>query len=128
MAHFAEVDSLSKVIRILVIEDDDTKNSNGNEDEPVGVKYLHDAFGGTWVKTSYNTYKGIHKLNGTPFRKNYAGIGCTYDEVRDAFIPPKPYASWTLNEETCQWEAPVAQPEEVGPYLWNEATTTWDET
>ena len=92
----------------------------------IGIKYLQDGLGGTWLRTSYNTHKGVHKLNGTPFRKNYAGIGYTYDEVRDAFIPQKPHESWTLNEETCQWEAPIAQPEEVGPYLWNEDNGTWE--
>jgi hypothetical protein len=79
---------------------------------------------GTWIQTSYNTRGGVHSLGGTPLRKNYAGIGYTYDSQRDAFIPPKPYASWTLDEETCLWNAPVARPE--GNYTWNEDEQSWD--
>ena len=127
MSHFVEINNSNEVIRGVVLEDKDTQDSDGNEDDSVGIKYLIDAFGGTWLRTSYNMVKGIHQKGGTPFRKNYAGIGYTYDEVRDAFIPPKPFASWTLDEETCIWEAPVAQPEEVGPYNWNEDTQAWDE-
>ncbi len=80
---------------------------------------------GEWIQTSYNTYGGIHKSNGTPLRKNYAGIGYTYDKTLDAFIPPKPFASWVLDEETCLWNAPVAKPE--GSYRWNEDTLSWIE-
>jgi hypothetical protein len=126
MAHFAEIDVLKKVVRVLVVDDKDTQNKKGNEVESVGAKYLHDGFGGTWVKTSYNTIGNTHKLDGTPFRKNHAGIGFTYDETRDAFIPPKQYPSWTLNEDTCIWEAPVTYPEDGKSYEWNEETTTWD--
>jgi hypothetical protein len=81
---------------------------------------------GQWIQTSYNTYGGVHKNGGTPLRKNYAGVGYTYDLVKDAFIPPKPFESWTLNDETCLWEAPVAMPTD-GVYTWNEATKAWDE-
>jgi len=129
MAHFAEIDILKKVLRVLVVEDKDTQNKKGNEVESIGAKYLHSAFGGTWIKTSYNTQNGVHQEGGEPFRKNYAMIGGTYDETRDAFIPSKPYASWTLNESTCQWEPPVARPGEDTPtknYVWNEDTTSWD--
>ena len=80
---------------------------------------------GEWIQTSYNTYGGIHKSNGTPLRKNYAGIGYTYDKTLDAFIPPKPFASWVLDEETCLWNAPVARPD--GQYRWNEDTLSWIE-
>ena len=76
-------------------------------------------------RTSYNTIGGVHKNGGIPFRKNYAGIGYTYDESKNAFIPPKPYASWVLNEETCLWEPPVNMPEEGGDYEWNENTQQW---
>jgi hypothetical protein len=69
---------------------------------------------------------GVHAIGGTPFRKNYAGVGYTYDQERDAFIPPKPFNSWVLNEEICQWEAPVALPDTENRYTWNETTTTWD--
>jgi hypothetical protein len=82
---------------------------------------------GEWIRTSYNTYGGVHKLGGTPLRKNFAGIGFSYDATRDAFIPPQPYESWTLNEETCLWECPVSYPDDGNMYQWNEETQTWDE-
>jgi len=127
MAHFVEINDLKKVIQAVVLDNKDTQDTDGNEVETVGQKYLNDAFGGNWLKTSYNTQAGVHKLGGTPFRKNYAGIGYTYDEAKDAFIPPQTYPSWTLNEDTCQWEAPVAYPNDDKKYLWNEETTSWDE-
>ena len=86
-----------------------------------------DSSPGEWIQTSYNTYGGVHTQGGTPLRKNYAGIGYTYDRERDAFIPPKPYASWVLNEDTCQWDAPVAMPTDGKMYHWNEQTQAWDE-
>jgi len=127
MARFAELDVFKKVIRVLVLDDKDTQDKKGNEVESVGAKYLNNGFGGTWVRTSYNTQGGVHKLGGTPFRKNHAGIGYTYDEDKDAFIPQKPYNSWTLNETTCLWEAPSAYPDDGKDYKWNEETTSWDE-
>jgi len=84
-----------------------------------------DTQSGTWVQTSYNTHGGVHTLGGTPLRKNYAGIGMTYDTTRDAFIPPQPYASWTLNEETCLWEPPTAMPDDGQRYSWDEDTIAW---
>lgn len=81
-------------------------------------------FGQGWVQTSYNTYGGVHANGNTPLRKNYAGIGYTYDSQRDAFIPPQPYPSWTLVEETCLWSAPVPMPTDSA-YSWDEATTSW---
>ena len=78
-------------------------------------------------RTSYNTYGGQHLLGGTPYRKNYAGYGYTYDEQRDAFIPPKPYSSWTLNEATCLWEAPIARPVDDKAYIWDETQLNWVE-
>jgi hypothetical protein len=125
MAHFAELNSFLKVVRVVVVDDEDTKEKDGIETESVGAKYLSDAFGGTWVQTSYNTNGGIHKLDGTPFRKNYAGTGYTYDVERDAFIPPSPFPSWTLDEATCSWEAPTPRPD--GDYVWNEETQAWDQ-
>jgi len=80
---------------------------------------------GEWIQTSYNTLGGVHSEGGTPLRKNYAGIGDTYDKTRDAFIPPQSYNSWTLNEDTCQWESPVAYPDDGKMYIWDEATTNW---
>ena len=127
MAHFVEIDASNIVIRGVVLDDKDTQDENGDEVESVGAKYLSDGFGGTWKRTSYNTYGGVHNLGGTPFRKNYAGIGYTYDAAKDAFYSPKPYPSWTLNEDTCQWDAPTAYPDDGKRYSWNEATTAWDE-
>ena len=85
-----------------------------------------DASPGKWIQTSYNTCAGVHSQGGTPLRKNFAGIGFSYDKTRDAFIPPKPYPSWLLNDDTCQWEPPVAYPEGEGLYSWNEETQSWD--
>ena len=78
-----------------------------------------------WIQTSYNTREGVHRLGGTPLRKNYAGVGFTYDSTRDAFIPMKPYNSWLLNEDTCQWECPVVYPTDGKYYEWDEATISW---
>jgi hypothetical protein len=120
MAHFAEIDEQGVVLRVLVVD---------NAQEADGQNFLANTLGlgGTWVKTSYNTNGGVHSNGGTPFRKNYAGIGYTYDSGRDAFIPPKPYDSWILNETSCLWEAPVAMPTDGKIYRWNESTTSWDE-
>lgn len=98
MAHFAEIDADNKVVRVLVVGDDQEERGQEFLAQDLGL-------GGTWIKTSYNTQGGVHQLGGTPLRKNYAGIGYTYDEERDAFIPPKPSeGNWILNEETCLWE------------------------
>ena len=118
MAHWAELDGDNVVLRVLV-------GSNSDSDE--GYQWLIDNLGGTWVKTSYNTQGGVHSLGGTPLRKNYAGIGYTYDSVRDAFIPQKPFNSWVLNESSCLWEAPVAYPTDGKMYTWDEASTSWVE-
>jgi len=132
MAYFAELDSLQKVIRVLAVDDNDCLDKHDNHSEEVGIKYLNDAFGGTWKQTSYNTNSGVHRLGGTPFRKNYAGKGMIFDEDRDAFYSVQPkengtiFKSWTLNETTCQWQPPVAYPDDGENYEWNEATTTWD--
>ncbi len=82
---------------------------------------------GEWIQTSYNTWGGEHSNGETPLRKNFAGVGFTYDSVLDAFIPPQPYNSWTLNEDTCQWSSPVPYPNDNKDYTWNEETLTWDE-
>lgn len=120
MAHWAEIDNSGTVLRVLVVSD---------EQDARGQEFLADdlGLGGTWKKTSYNTQGGVHTLGGTPFRKNYAGVGYTYDAGRDAFIPPKPFASWTLNETTCLWDAPVAYPNDGKIYTWNEDNLSWDE-
>lgn len=114
MSHFAQIDENNIVTRVLVIEQDviDT-GLFGNPK--------------TFIQTSYNTRAGEHVLGGTPLRKNYAGIGYIYDKDRDAFIPPKPFNSWSLNEDTCLWEAPVPVPDAEKQYSWDEETTSWIE-
>jgi hypothetical protein len=120
MAHFAEIDSEGTVLRVLVVADDQ---------EARGQEFLANdlGLGGTWKKTSYNTAGGVHANGGTPYRKNYAGIGFKYDAVKDAFIPPKPFASWTLDVETCLWNAPTPMPTDDKLYVWDEPTTSWKE-
>ena len=121
MAHFAEIDENNIVTRVLVVD---------NEQEDRGQEFLATdlGLGGTWIKTSYNTIAGVHSNGGTPLRKNYAGIGYTYDSARDAFYAPKPFASWILDEETCTWNAPTPMPVEEGKsFRWNEDTTSWEE-
>ena len=134
MAHFAKLGINSKVISVEVVADADCENADNNEDESVGIQFLENIHGWPlWKQTSYNTHANVHSLGGTPFRKNYAGVGHTYDEDRDAFIPPKPYASWVLNETTCIWGAPVTYPtvQEYGDPVknydisWDEANTRW---
>ena len=118
MAHWAEIDENKLVTRVLV---------GSNDDIDEGYQWLIDNLGGTWVKTSYNTMAGVHTQGGEPLRKNYAGVGYTYDEIKDAFIPPKPFDSWLLNEETCLWEAPTPRPTDNKLYTWDEATISWVE-
>jgi len=112
MAHFAKVQN-GIVTQVIVAE-------------PEFFETFVDTSPGEWIQTSYNTYGGVHKLGGTPLRKNYAGTGFTYDKTRDAFIPLQPYPSWILNEETCLWDSPVPYPNDGEPYTWNEETQTWD--
>ena len=124
MASFAKIGLNNKVIAVHSVHNNELKDSNGVEQEVLGVEFLTNLHGwAIWKQTSYNNN----------IRKNYAGIGYTYDEDRDAFIPKKPYNSWILNETTCQWEAPVARPEltqeqidNKSYYSWNEETTSWD--
>jgi len=122
MAHFAKL-GVGNIVKQVVVVSNDVATT-----EQAGVEFLQNLYGdrAVWKQTSYNTERGTHKLGGTPFRKNYAGIGYTYDETRDAFIPPKPYSSWTLNETTCLWEAPVAYPDDDNTYTWNETNQTWE--
>jgi hypothetical protein len=116
MAHFAQLDENNVVTQVIVVHNNDCL-LDGVENETVGVMFCKSLFGAdtVWKQTSYNGNK----------RKNYAGIGYTFDEQRDAFIPPKPYASWVLNEDTCQWKAPVDMPTDGQMYSWDEATTSW---
>tara|TARA_A100001201_G_scaffold142139_1_gene139487 strand:- start:47 stop:424 length:378 start_codon:yes stop_codon:yes gene_type:complete len=122
MAHFAKLGKGNIVLTVHVVNNDIATT------EQAGVDFLNNLHKtrDVWKQTSYNTFGGVHKLGGTPFRKNYAGIGFKYDQVRDAFIPPKPFNSWILNETTCQWEAPVAYPDDDNIYTWNETTQTWE--
>jgi hypothetical protein len=122
MAHFAKLGVGNIIERVAVVSNDVATT------EQAGVEFLQNLYGSrdVWKQTSYNTAAGEHKLGGTPFRKNYAGVGYTYDQTRDAFIPPKPFASWTLNETTCHWEAPVVKPDDGKDYNWNEETQQWD--
>jgi len=127
MSNFAKIGLNGKVIQVLSVHNNELLDSNGIEQEVNGINFLTNLTGwAIWKQTSYNTRGGEHILGGTPLRKNYAGIGFTYDEDRDAFIPPKPYASWILNETTCLWEAPVVKPDDGQRYSWNETNQTWD--
>ena len=116
MAHYAELDDNNVVLRVCVVADTD-EQVDGVFSEERGVNFCKYLWGGNWVKTSYNGN----------IRKNYAGIGFTYDAGRDAFIPPQPFESWVLVEETCQWAAPTAMPDDGKMYAWDEATTSWIE-
>ena len=131
MASFAKIGLNNKVIEVLSVVNEVLHDSNGIEQEIIGIDFLTKLTGyPVWKQTSYNTIGGIHNNGGTPFRKNHAGIGYTYDEDRDAFIPPKPFNSWILNEDTCLWNPPVAMPttelEDNQYYSWNEQTLSWD--
>lgn len=115
MAHFAEIDDNNIVLRVIVVDNRVCLNARGEESEMLGATFCQSLFGGNWKQTSYNGN----------MRKNYAGIGFKYDLARDAFIPPQPFASWDLNEATCQWEAPVAYPTDGNRYDWDEANKVW---
>ena len=122
MAHFAKLGPGDIVEKVTSVSNDVATT------EQAGIDFLNNLYNtrDVWKQTSYNTRGGVHKLGGTPLRKNYAGIGHIYDSQRDAFYSPKPFNSWTLNEETCLWEAPVAYPDDGQPYSWNEETKQWD--
>ena len=113
MSHFAKV--LNGIVTQVIVA------------ETEFFQTFVDSSPGEWIQTSYNTYGGQHKNGGTPLRKNYAGIGYTYDSTNDAFIPPQPYASWTLNDDTCLWSAPTPMPIDEKSYEWNESTLAWVE-
>ena len=115
MAHFAQLDENNVVLQVIVVHNNDCLDANGNESEAIGVAFCQSLLGGNWKQTSYNGN----------MRKNYAGIGYTYDAGRDAFIPSKPFASWVLNEDTCTWNSPVPYPTDSNRYSWDEATTSW---
>ena len=118
MAHFAQIEN-NLVTQVIVVDNSDILDEQGNESEVVGTQFCTDLLGGTWVQTSYNGH----------IRENYAGIGDTYDATRDAFIAPQPYPSWVLDEDTCRYKAPVAYPDvavdSTDIYTWDEDTTSW---
>ena len=118
MAHFAELDENNIVQRVIVVANEKISNEQGNESEEIGIFFCKNLYGAetVWKQTSYNNN----------IRKNFAGIGYSYDQTRDAFIPPKPFNSWILNEDTCLWEAPVAYPDDGQAYEWNETDQQWE--
>ena len=115
MAHFAEIDADNKVVRVIVVNNSELIGIGGAEDESMGVQFCAGIFGGNWIQTSYNGTK----------RKRFAGIGFSYDPQRDAFIPPKPFASWVFDETTLDWKAPIAYPQDGSVYTWDENTVSW---
>jgi hypothetical protein len=115
MAYFAEINNFNIVQRVITIANDVLLDENGNEQEALGSAFCIDLFGGTWKQTSYNGN----------IRKNFAGPGFFYDVARDAFLAPRPFVSWTLNEETCLWQAPAAQPSDDNDYEWDETNKNW---
>lgn len=119
MAHFAQLDNNNIVIQVIVVDNSELEDENGIEHEEIGITFCTNLFGSDtyWKQTSYNGNT----------RKNYAGIGYIYDSIRDAFIAPKPYPSWVLNEDICQWEPPVPYPQDDKIYTWNEQTQHWDQ-
>jgi hypothetical protein len=114
LAHFAQLEN-NIVKQVIVVSNQDILNEQGQESEDLGINFCFNLLGGTWKQTSYNGN----------IRKNYAGIGYTYDESRDAFIAPKPYNSWLLDEDTCQWKAPIPYPNDEQRYKWNETILNW---
>ena len=122
MAHFAKLGIGNIVERVEVVHNDIATT------EQAGVDFLNTLYktNDIWKQTSYNTIGGKHLLGGVPFRKNHAGIGFKYDQYKDAFIPPKPYPSWILNEDTCRWDAPVVKPNDGQNYNWNETIQNWE--
>jgi hypothetical protein len=117
MAHFAQLNDENLVTQVIVVANEDTADQDGVENEAIGIAFCTNLLGGRWVQTSYNAN----------IRKNYAGIGYKYDATLDAFIPPQPFESWTLNEETAQWESPTPYPDDGKRYSWDEETTSWVE-
>jgi hypothetical protein len=119
MAHYAEIDSDNIVTQVFVGKDE-------NDLLDINWETYYSREGFKIKKTSYNTHGGVHLLGGTPLRKNYAGIGFTYDEERDAFIPPKPFTKWILDEDTCLWKAPIPYPQDGKGYVWNDNKGEWE--
>lgn len=117
MAHFAQLDNNNQVLQVIVVDNNELLDEQGLEQETKGQAFCHNLLGGVWIQTSYNV----------SFRKHYAGPGFWYDSSRDAFVPPKPFESWVLDEDTCNWQSPVAYPSDGKVYEWNESTVSWVE-
>jgi hypothetical protein len=117
MAHFAQLNENDTVTQVIVVNNNELLDENGIEQEEKGISFCRSLLGGNWIQTSYNA----------KFRKNYAGVDYTYDSVLDAFIPPKPFNSWLLNTDTCQWYPPVPYPDDGKNYMWNESIINWIE-
>lgn len=119
MAHFAQLDENNNVVQVIVVHNNELLDENGQENEFRGVAFCQSLFGEntTWYQTSYNR----------SFRKHFAGVGFTYDAARDAFIPPQPFPSWSLNTDTCNWESPVPYPQDGKSYMWDEGAQNWIE-
>lgn len=115
MAHFAEIGLDNIVQQVIVVNNGELLDENGIEQEAKGCEFCRQLLGGTWIQTSYNN----------TLRKNFAGVGYTYNSTLDAFVPPQPYPSWTLDETTCHWQPPTPMPQDGNQYTWNEATQTW---
>ncbi len=115
MAHFAKLDENNIVTQVIVVHNNELIDDLGNESELKGIEFCQNIFGGRWIQTSYNN----------KIRKNFASVGYRYDESLDAFIPPKPYNSWILNQSTCIWECPIEHPNDDKFYEWDEATISW---
>jgi hypothetical protein len=141
MAHFAELDENNIVKQVIVVNNNELLDENGNESEQKGIDFCVALFSGNWIQTSFNTHAGVHLNNGTPLRKNFATPGQFYDSSRDAFYITQPFPSWTLNEETCVWESPIPYPvsensytpdqeefwtQTADLYVWNETNQSWD--
>ncbi len=142
MAHFAKINENNIVTKVITISNDVLIDNNGEEQEQLGIDFLNNLYktdNVIWKKTSYNTHNGKHYYSNESgervesddqskaFRKNHAGIGYTYDATRDAFIRPKPYDSWVLNETTCDWDAPISEPSDGKNYKWDESSNSWVE-
>ena len=126
MAYFAKLGLNGKVLKVTSLNNSVLLDSNGVEQEQKGINFLTEKTNWpVWVQGSYNTKKGQHALGGTPLRKHYPGVGYKYDEDRDAFIPPKSYPTWVLNETTCEWEPPIAYPSDGNQYKWSHDSESW---
>ena len=128
MASFCKLGINGKVLQVVSVSNDVITDENGIEHEQKGIDFLTELYDYPfWCQTSYNTSEGEHKLDGTPFKKNFPGVGWKYDDDRDAFIPPKPYPTWIIDEERCVWIPPVKKPNDDNNYIWNEESQSWEQ-